>query len=83
MKLVHAQSPRKYGTGLGSNSRLLDLQTDMYLQSDTLDDYAMLCFTILYYFPTLVAHENMMKNSPASYPYLRSEIKTSSIASVQ
>ena len=31
----------------------------------------------------IMAHENLMKNSPAFYPYLRSEIKTSSIASGQ
>ena len=30
------QSPRKYGTGPGSNSRPLDLQSDTHLKPDTL-----------------------------------------------
>ena len=36
MKLFHDQSPQKYGTGLGSNLQPLYLQSDMYMQSDTL-----------------------------------------------
>ena len=35
-KLFLDQSPRKYGTGPGSNSRPLDLKSDVYLQSDML-----------------------------------------------
>ena len=31
VELFHDQSPRKYGTGLGSNSRPLDLQSDSHL----------------------------------------------------
>ena len=36
LKLLYDQSPRKYGTGLGSNRQSQDQQSDMYLQSDTL-----------------------------------------------
>ena len=35
-RLFHDQSPRKYGTRAGSNSLPLDLQSDTYLQPDTL-----------------------------------------------
>ena len=35
-KLFHDQTPRKYGTGPGSNSRPLDLQSDSHLLPDTL-----------------------------------------------
>ena len=35
-KLFHDQSPQKYGTALGSNSRPLDLQSDTHLKPDTL-----------------------------------------------
>ena len=35
-KLFHDQSPRKYGTGLGSSTQPLDLKSDTHLQSDTL-----------------------------------------------
>ena len=35
-ELFHDQSPRKYGTGLGSNSPSLDLQSVTHLQSDAL-----------------------------------------------
>ena len=35
-KLFHDQSPRKYGTGPGSNWRPLDLQSDSHLLPDTL-----------------------------------------------
>ena len=34
--IFHDQSPRKYGTEPGSNSQLLDMQPDTYLQSDKL-----------------------------------------------
>ena len=34
--LFHDQSPRKYGTGRGSNSRPLDLQSDSQVLPDTL-----------------------------------------------
>ena len=34
--IFHDQSPRKYGTGPGSNSRSLDLQSDSHLLPDTL-----------------------------------------------
>ena len=34
--IFHDQSPQKYGTGLGSNLRPLDLQSDIYLQPETL-----------------------------------------------
>ena len=36
VELFHDQSPRKYGTGPGSNSRPLDLQSDTHLSPDTL-----------------------------------------------
>ena len=36
MKLFHDQSPRNLGTGLGSNSLPLDLQSDSHLLPDTL-----------------------------------------------
>ena len=36
VKLFNDQSPQKYGTGPGSNLRSLDLQSDMYMQSDML-----------------------------------------------
>ena len=36
MKLFHDQSPRKYRTGPGSNSRPLDLQSDSHLLPNTL-----------------------------------------------
>ena len=35
-KLFHEQSPLKYGIGLGTNSRSLDLRIDLYLLPDTL-----------------------------------------------
>ena len=35
-KLFHDQSPQKYGTGLGSNLRPLDLQSDSHLLPDML-----------------------------------------------
>ena len=35
-KLFYDQSPRKYGTGPGSNSGPLDLQSDSHLLPDTL-----------------------------------------------
>ena len=36
VEFFHYQSPQKYRTRLGSNARPLDLQSDTYLQSDTL-----------------------------------------------
>ena len=36
VEIIYDQSPRKYGTELGSNLRPLDLQSDFYLLPDTL-----------------------------------------------
>ena len=36
VELFHDQSPLKYGTGPGSNSRPLDLQSESHLLPDTL-----------------------------------------------
>ena len=36
VEIIYDQSPRKYGTGPGSNSQPLDLQSDSHLLPDTL-----------------------------------------------
>ena len=36
VEIISDQSPRKYGTGPGSNSRSLDLQSDSHLLPDML-----------------------------------------------
>ena len=52
MKLFHDQSPRKYGTGPGSNSLSLDLQSDSHLLPDTLPTALSgpVCFVVRYLF---------------------------------
>ena len=56
VKLFNDQSPQKYGTGPGSNLRSLDLQSDMYMQSDML--------------PTALCSESLLLNTAISIKIL-------------
>ena len=53
----HDQSPRKYGTGPGSNLRPLNMQSDTILQSDTLP-------TVLFVLTVLRQYCRSLKREP-------------------